>query len=90
MDRDANGRYLKGHKSNGGRPSRPKEEQYYRILMTTCTAKDWEAIVDKAVEQAKRGDAVARKWLSDYLVGEPEHNVVGDFVIRWEDNGAEN
>lgn len=55
----------------GGRPSRPKEEQYYRILMTACSQKDWEAIVDKAVEQAKRGDAVARKWLADYLIGAP-------------------
>jgi hypothetical protein len=71
MDRDANGRYLKGHKSNGGRPSRPKEEQYYRILMTACTPKDWNAIVLKAIDQAKRGDAVARKWLSDYLIGPP-------------------
>jgi hypothetical protein len=89
MDRDANGRYLKGHKSNGGRPSRPREEQYYHILMTTVTYDDWRAIINKAIEQAKRGDYQARKWLSDYLAGEPEHTISGNFVIRWEDNGAE-
>jgi hypothetical protein len=69
--RDENGRFVKGHQGIGGRPSKPKEEMYYRILMTTCTADDWTAIVQKAVEQAKRGDAMARKWLADYLVGPP-------------------
>jgi hypothetical protein len=29
----------------------------------------WKRIVEKAADQAERGDAVARKWLSDYLVG---------------------
>jgi hypothetical protein len=81
MDRDENGRYLKGHKSNGGRPSRPKEEQYYRILMTTCTADDWKAIVSKAIDQARRGDATARKWLADYIIGAP--------IIRSEISGVD-
>jgi hypothetical protein len=71
MTRDENGRFVKGHPKMGGRPTRAKEDAYYRILMTACSQKDWEAIVDKAVEQAKRGDAVARKWLADYLVGPP-------------------
>lgn len=71
MTRDEKGKFVKGHPPMGGRPKREKEEQYYRILMTACSLADWEAIVDKAVEQAKRGDAVARKWLADYLVGPP-------------------
>jgi len=71
MVRDKKGKFVAGHPGMGGRPKRPKEEMYYRILMTTCTADDWEAIVQKAVEQAKRGDAAARKWLADYLVGPP-------------------
>jgi hypothetical protein len=90
MDRDENGRFVKGHKPMGGRPSRPKEEKYYRILMTACSSDDWKAIVYKAVEQARRGDATARKWLSDYLVGEPERNLILDTIIRWDDVDGEN
>jgi len=55
----------------GGRPKKAKEEQYYRIMTTACTVSDWEAIVKKAVEQAKRGDGTARKWLADYIIGPP-------------------
>ena len=69
--RDAKGKFVKGHPGMGGRPSKPKEEMYYRILMTACSADDWAAIVAKAVDQAKRGDATARKWIADYLVGPP-------------------
>ena len=32
---------------------------------------NWKAIVGKAIAQAKKGDPVARKWLSDYLMGQP-------------------
>jgi len=53
--------------------------------MTSCTAEDWKAIVGKAIEQARRGDATARKWLADYLVGEPEKNLIVDTIISWED-----
>ena len=40
---------------------------------------DWRAIIVKAVSQAKHGDAVARKWLSDYLMGTPpqRHELTG-------------
>jgi len=49
--------------------------RYYEITVSTCTFADWARIVQKAVQQALRGDAVARKWLADYLVGTPEQNV---------------
>jgi hypothetical protein len=71
MTRDENGRFVKGHEPMGGRPPRAKEEQYYRILTTAVTQADWKAIIEKAVQQAIKGDAVARKWLADYLVGAP-------------------
>ncbi len=71
MTRDENGRFVKGHAPMGGRPTRAKEEQYYRILITACTMKDWKAIIEKAIDQAKKGDAVARKWLADYIIGAP-------------------
>ena len=42
-----------------------------RLLKDAVTKDDWLSICFKAVEQARRGDAVARKWLSDYVIGPP-------------------
>jgi hypothetical protein len=72
MVRDKSGKFVKGHENvSPGRPKREREEIYYRILMTACSADDWALIIDKAVKQAKAGDATARKWLADYLIGPP-------------------
>ena len=71
-ERDANGRFIKGASGNPtGRAPREREERYYKILTQTVTFADWERIVQKAVDQAKRGDPIARKWLTDYLIGPP-------------------
>ena len=70
MTRDDKGRFPKGVSGNPkGRPKRQREIEYYHILETTVSKDDWTAIITKAIEQAKRGDHVARKWLSDYLIG---------------------
>jgi hypothetical protein len=72
MTRDDKGRFPKGVSGNPkGRPKREREVEYYRVLETSVSRADWETIVVKAVDQAKRGDAVARKWLADYLIGPP-------------------
>ena len=74
--RDENGRFIKGHTGNpNGRAPKAREERYYDITMTACTYKDWEAIIKKAVDQARRGDAQARKWLGDYLIGAPVQRI---------------
>ena len=81
MVRDSNGRYVKGQTGNPkGRPRKEREVEYYRVLQFRCTIEDWQAIIDKAVADAKRGDAVARKWLADYLIGPPveRKEVTGD------------
>jgi hypothetical protein len=68
--RDENGRFIKGNTGNPrGRLPKEREERYYEITLSAVTFEDWQQIVKKAAEQAKRGDAVARKWLGDYLVG---------------------
>jgi hypothetical protein len=86
--RDENGRWLKGHSGNpNGRPKKEREERYYEILMTACTFKDWRAIIKVAVEQAKDGDAQARKWLSDYLIGPAPQEIKGDIVLKWPEDG---
>ena len=71
-ERDDKGHFVKGNSGNPtGRAPRQREERYYSIMMQTVTFADWERIIGKAVEQAKKGDSVARKWLSDYLIGPP-------------------
>lgn len=71
-DREAGGRFPKGQSGNpAGRPPKVREERYREILLSTVTFEAWEDIVRKAADQAKKGDAVARKWLADYLVGVP-------------------
>ena len=75
-ERDENGRFIKGHTGNpSGRAPKEREERYYSILMSACTFEDWKRIIEKAVEQAKRGDGQARKWLADYLVGTAEQRL---------------
>jgi hypothetical protein len=72
VTRDENGKFIKGVSGNpAGRPKKEREERYRDILVNSVTFADWEAIIGKAVKQAKGGDSVARKWLSDYLIGPP-------------------
>lgn len=54
-----------------GRPKKSREERYLKMLTTSVSDDDWQAIIDRAVSDAKRGDATARKWLTDYLIGPP-------------------
>jgi hypothetical protein len=70
-ERDENGRFTKGYKGGPGRPKKEREDKFHEITLTTVTFEDWKAVVRKAVDQAKRGDQQARKWLSDYLIGPP-------------------
>ncbi len=75
-DRDANGRFVKGSTGNPlGRSPREREERYYQIMMTTVTFENWKRIIEKAVQQAEKGDAQARKWLSDYLIGTAQQSL---------------
>ena len=70
--RDSKGRFVKGASGNPqGRLPKQTETSYLQVSESVCTFDVWREIVAKAVEQAKRGDARARQWLSDYLVGEP-------------------
>lgn len=67
-----NGRFAPGTSGNPkGRPKKEREEQYLHIALSAVSFHDWREIIKKAAAQAKRGDAVARKWLGDYLMGAP-------------------
>jgi hypothetical protein len=70
--RDEKGRFIKGNNANpSGRPPKEREVKYYDLLLTTVSEAEWVEIICTAARQAKRGDASARKWLTEYLVGVP-------------------
>jgi hypothetical protein len=79
VERDENGRFIKGHKGGPGRPAKTREVRYHEITMSACTFSDWQQIIKKAASQAKRGDSSARKFLADYLLGPPtqKHEIGG-------------
>ena len=69
--RDENGRFAKGNGGGPGRPKKKTEERYLRRLSSRVTLAKWQKIVDRAIQDAEKGDARARQWLSDYLMGKP-------------------
>jgi hypothetical protein len=74
--RDEKGRFVKGSAGNPhGRPPKEREVRFYEITLATVTFEDWREIVTRAVQDAKRGDTAARKWLADYLIGTPEQKL---------------
>ena len=74
--RDDSGKFKKGEYRGGpGRPKKSKEERYYDILISTVSLNDWRDIVKRAVGDAKRGDASARTWLSNYIIGQPKQTI---------------
>ena len=75
MDRDKNGQFAKGNKGGPGRQNRKTEDKYLLALQKCVKAKDWKAICERAIIDAKTGDRAARQWLSDYLLGKPQQFV---------------
>ena len=47
------------------------EQSYLEAMANIVKLHDWEQIVVTAVNDAANGDAKARAWLSDYLIGKP-------------------
>lgn len=64
-------KFLPGNPGGPGRPKRSTEEKYLRKLTSTVTLQEWREIILTAIAQAKEGDASARRWLSEYLIGKP-------------------
>lgn len=70
--RDSKGRFKKGEYQGGpGRRPREAEAEYLSATIETVSLARWRRIVQAAAEAAEQGDAKARRWLSDYLLGKP-------------------
>lgn len=59
----------------GRKPHRLKHAAYLKTMRDVATLDEWQAIVKRAVTQAKQGNHQARKWLSDYLLGPPVQRI---------------
>ncbi|HVD00487.1 MAG TPA: hypothetical protein VNG93_04995 [Candidatus Dormibacteraeota bacterium] len=68
--RGTNGRFRRGNPGGPGRPRRAVEDDYLRALTEECPPEAWREIVRQAVADAKAGDAKARGWLADHLIGQ--------------------
>ena len=50
---------------------RHTEGDYMSTLLETVTLEDWQEVISSTLTAAKQGDAQARSWLGQYLVGKP-------------------
>ena len=97
--RKTNGQFAKGYKGGPGRPPKKKEERFMEVSIAAVSLKDWREIIKKAVDQAKRGDTQARKFLAEYLIGPPQQRLdvtsggeklkgyIGISPDDWDDDG---
>jgi hypothetical protein len=58
---------IRGHATH-----RRTEGDYMGALLDTVSLNDWQDVVKGALQAAKDGDAQARNWLAQYLIGRPE------------------
>src|SRR5262245_34063085 len=73
--RDINGRFKRGYGGGPGRPCRQTEQTYLHVLIETVPPDQWRKVCEKALAQALEGDAKAREWLANYLIGRPTQAV---------------
>jgi hypothetical protein len=73
--RDNKGRFGPGNKAGKGRP--PSYAAIYTaVVKDACSPQDWKQIVERAVRDAKKGNAPARQWLAKYLIGDTDISLV--------------
>jgi len=79
VERDTNGRFVKGNKGGPGRPKKERELRYMEITLSACSFSDWRKIIKRAVADALDGDHQARSFLANYLIGPPaqRHELMG-------------
>ena len=56
----------------GAARHRRTENDYMGALLDAVTLDDWQEVIAATLQAAKDGDASARNWLAQYLVGKPD------------------
>lgn len=83
--RDAQGHWLPGQSGNKrGRPARETEREYLDVTLGICTKERWATVIEKAMEQAERGDGRAREWLGRHILGDPVQ--VHEYLMQKEED----
>ena len=85
IGRNANGKFSEGNTFGKGRPKLETERLYLHAIREECDYETWKNIVKKSVEQANEGDAKARNFLANYLIGRPEQKHF--LLIDTDENG---
>lgn len=76
---------IRGHAAH-----RRTEGDYMGVLLEAVTLDDWRAVVNNAKTLAQAGDAQARAWLAQYLMGKPAGNAPTPLtVVVAQLNGAD-
>jgi hypothetical protein len=81
-ERTKEGRFVKGHGVKGGRPKTVNTD-YAKLIRDCLTPSAAFDIIDKAIENAKQGDARARAWLFSHVVAPiPKTILVNEAAIE--------
>jgi hypothetical protein len=69
---------------------RRTEGDYMSTLLDIVTLDDWQDVVSSALSAAKQGDAQARAWLAQYLVGKPAGKAPSPLTVVVQQLNGEN
>ncbi len=81
--RTPRGTFAKGTKPGPGRPAVKTSTAYRYAARRVVSDAKWKAIVDRAIDQAKSGNAEARRWLASIIVNEPVPENVDDVLAPY-------
>jgi hypothetical protein len=67
--RHGNGRFAAGNPGGPGRPRRAAEQDYLIAVSEAISPERFRKIAERAADAAEKGDAKARQWVTDVLLG---------------------